>query len=294
MSASAVLLVGHGSVTSLDQLPAFLTSIRHGRAPSDELLDEVRRRYQAIGGVSPLSAVQQRLAEKLGAHLAQPVYVAARHGVPALPEVLESMRAAGVRRVQVIPLAQHSASIYAAAVREHAGDLEVRAASNWGQRADLLALFCAKLETALAPLRERRVRVLFSAHSLPEAVIAAGDPYEREVRAAAATLTQLAHVQDAQIVFQSQGLSVGPGGRPMRWLGPDLVEALDQAKADGIEHVLIAPVGFLADHVEILYDLDIEARAWAEQRGVRLSRTTSLNDDDDFVAVLARIAGELA
>lgn len=294
MSARAVLLVGHGSVSSLEQLPAFLTSIRHGRPPPADLLAEVRRRYQAIGGISPLSQVQQRLAHKLGARLGQPVHVASRHGEPALAEVLETLREGGVRCVQVIPMAQHSAPIYAEAVRERAADLEVRATANWGQRADLLALFGAKLAAALAPLGDRRVRVLFSAHSLPEAVIAAGDPYEREVRAAAAALMEQYRVQDARIVFQSQGLGVGPGGTPMRWLGPDLLSALDQAKADGVEHVLLAPVGFLADHVEILYDLDIEARAWAEERALGFSRTASLNDDDDFVEVLARIAGELA
>lgn len=289
---SAVLLVGHGSVTSLDQLPAFLTSIRHGRPPPAELLAEVERRYRAIGGVSPLSALQQSLAHKLQARLGVPVRQAARHGVPPIAEVVAELRAEGVRALRVLPLAQHSAGIYAEAVRACAPDLLLRTASNWGQRADLLDLFAAKLRAALAAAPSS-VRVLLSAHSLPQSVIDAGDPYEREVRAAAASVARLANVQDARIVFQSQGMS-GPPGRPMVWLGPDLRSALEEAAGDGVAHVLVAPIGFLADHVEILYDLDREAAGWANELGLGFSRTASLNDDDTFVDVLARLAEELA
>jgi protoporphyrin/coproporphyrin ferrochelatase len=137
-----------------------------------------------------------------------------------------------------------------------------------------------------------------TAHSLPQSVVDGGDPYERELRAAAATIAgdvaarSTAGPVRAQVAFQSQGMS-GPGARPIAWLGPDLKTALDEARGQGASHVIFAPIGFLADHVEILYDLDVEARALAEQRGLSFARVPSLNADDDFVDVLAVLAREL-
>jgi ferrochelatase len=135
------------------------------------------------------------------------------------------------------------------------------------------------------------VRILVTAHSLPVTVVRAGDPYEREFRAAAerfiAAVGSL--VGSTRVVFQSQGQSTGPGGRPMEWLGPDLPAAIAEAKAEGVKRLLVAPIGFLADHVEILYDLDIEAKAWAVEGGMGFARTTSLNDDDDMVEAVAAL-----
>lgn len=292
---AAVLLLGHGTVASLDELPAFLTSIRRGQPPSPELLEEVRRRYLAIGGVSPLLAINESLARKLAARTGLPVYSASRHGSPPLRGVLQAITANGHRRVLLVPLAQHSAPIYAEAARECAADLPLSllAAPNWGQHPGLLGLYASKVEQALAVL-EKPARVLFSAHSLPQAVIDAGDPYEREVRAAAAAIAALANVQNTHVVFQSQGMSKGPGGRPLTWLGPDLESAMQQAVAEGETDVLVAPVGFLADHVEISYDLDIEAKQRATALGLGFSRTESLNDDNALVTVLAHLIDDLA
>lgn len=293
--STAVLLISHGTVASLDELPAFLASIRRGHPAPPELLAEVRRRYEAIGGNSPLLAINERVARKLADGTGLPTYSAARHGSPALRGVLETMVRDGVTRALVLPLGQHSASIYEAAVREVAADLPLSfaCAANWGQDPALLGLYAAKVQHALATVN-RPARLLLSAHSLPQAVIDAGDPYEREVRAAAAVIAKLANVDNARIVFQSQGMSKGPGGRPMPWLGPDLDAAMQEAARDGETHVVVAPVGFLADHVEILYDLDLEAKARAEALGLGFSRTESLNDDNAFVAVLARLVGQLA
>ena len=291
---TAILLVSHGTVASLDELPAFLTSIRRGHPASPELLAEVERRYRAIGGVSPLAAINERIARKLAERTGLPTWAAARHGSPALRGVLETMVAAGIERVLVVPLGQHSVPIYEAAVRETAADLPLQIATtpSWGQDPSLLGLYASKIEHALASAGTT-ARVLLSAHSLPQAVIDAGDPYEREVRSAAESIARLANVDNTRIVFQSQGMSQGPGGRPMPWLGPTLDDALREAAADGETHVIVAPVGFLADHVEILYDLDIEARARAEALGLGFSRTESLNDDNAFVAVLERLVHEL-
>jgi len=174
-------------------------------------------------------------------------------------------------------------------VAEHA-TVPVKAIENWGQTPALLDAFAARVRAALpASLPARDVGLVLSAHSLPKAVIDAGDPYEREARASAEGVAKRVRdvLPDVWVAFQSQGMSKGPGGRPVEWLGPDLPATLDAVAAAGKKHVVLAPIGFLADHVEILYDIDIEAKRLAAERGLSLSRTESLDDADDFVAILA-------
>lgn len=305
--SDAVVLVAHGTVDELDELPEFLTNIRRGRAPPPELLAEVRRRYEAIGGRSPLNAINREVARRLEERLGVAVRTANRLFRPYPKEVLEPLVNAGVRRVFVVPLAQHSASIYGDSVKEAARDagldLEVVAAANWGRTPELTEAFARSIASTLAdvPSGERdRTTLLMTAHSLPVSIIEAGDPYETEVRASsediAARVRELApgRFVDHTVAFQSQGMSTGPGGRPMAWLGPDLRARLEVMAARGRKEVVIAPIGFLADHVEILYDLDIEARGWAAELGITLRRATSLNASDGLVDALAVVARGLA
>ena len=285
MKRGAVVLVAHGSVDRLDDLPAFLTNIRRGQPPPEALVAELRHRYEAIGG-SPLNAINRRLAEKLERALGVPVRVANRLWAPYPEHVLAELDA---DFVVALPLAQHSSHVYAQAVAEHA-TVPVKAIENWGQTPALLDAFAARVRAALpASLPARDVGLVLSAHSLPKAVIDAGDPYEREARASAEGVAKRVRdvLPDVWVAFQSQGMSKGPGGRPVEWLGPDLPATLDAVAAAGKKHVVLAPIGFLADHVEILYDIDIEAKRLAAERGLSLSRTESLDDADDFVAILA-------
>lgn len=303
----AVVLVAHGTVEELDELPEFLTNIRRGHAPPPELLAEVRRRYEAIGGVSPLNAINRELAQRLEERLGVPVRAANRLFRPYPKEVLEPLASAGTRRVLVVPLAQHSASIYGDSVeqaaREAGLELTVVAAANWGRTRELTEAFAQSIVRALAdvPAAARdRTTLLMTAHSLPVSIIEAGDPYETELRASAeevaARVRELAPgaFVDHTVAFQSQGMSTGAGGRPMAWLGPDLRACLDALAARGRTEVVIAPIGFLADHVEILYDLDIEARGWAEELGITLRRAASLNASEGLVDALAVVARGLA
>jgi len=283
----AVLLVSHGTVESLDDLPAFLRNVRHGREAPPELVTELRRRYTAIrlpeaGGGSPLDAINGRLAQKLERVLGVPVRRASRLWRPYVKDVVAEL---DVERAVVLPLAQHSAHVYAeAAKREIGGRAAVVCAENWGQEPALLDAFAARARKLASP----DAALVLTAHSLPQRAIDAGDPYEREVRASAAGVIERVGGAFAEtlVAFQSQGFGTEP------WLGPSLPEVLD-AIAARRERVVVAPIGFLADHVEILYDLDVEAKAMAEARGLTLARTESLNDADDFVAVLAHLAREL-
>jgi len=279
----AVLLVSHGTVSSLEEIPAFLRNVRHGREAPPDLVHELQRRYEAIGG-SPLDAINERLAAKLEKKLGVPVRRASRLWKPYVKDVISDLDA---ERFVVIPLAQHSAHVYGEAAKREIGDrAKVVCAENWGQRPALLDAFARR---ALAHASKDAALVL-TAHSLPKKVIAAGDAYEREARASAAGV--IVRVKDSfaetHVAFQSQG----PGSDASEWLGPMLLETLDALKGR-VKKVVFAPIGFLADHVEILYDLDVEAKALAEERGLAYARTASLDDADDFVAVLEDIAREL-
>jgi ferrochelatase len=292
----AVLLIAHGTVDDLADLPAFVRNIRRGHEPSPELVAELRRRYEAIGGSSPLLGITRSVTAKLEARLGVPVRMAMRLWRPYPKDVLAEL---GADRVVVLALAQHSASVYVEAVKEVAPPgTEIVAVPNWGQDPALVEAFAEKVRGAVrswSDAERNDTALVLSAHSLPKAIVDAGDPYEREARGAADAVAARVRdvLPDARIAFQSQGMSTGPGGRPVVWLGPDLPATFDAIAAEGRHRVLVAPIGFLADHVEVLYDLDIEAKAQAEARGLRLFRTESLNDDDAFVSVLAGLVHPL-
>jgi ferrochelatase len=298
----AVLLVSHGTVDDLDELPAFLTNVRRGNPPTPEIVAELRRRYAAIGGSSPLNAINGLLAQKLEGRLGVRVHWANRLWKPYVRDVLAGIAADGATRVALVPLAQHSAHVYADDARQAAGGmgLDLVCSPNWGQHPKLQEAFAKRIAGAVAqhgPARESTV--IMTAHSLPKAVIARGDPYEVEVRKAAdaiaaAVRTSIGHDVPHMVAFQSQGIaSKDRDGKPIEWLGPDLRAALDAVSAIGQRRVVLAPIGFLADHVEVLYDLDIEARALAEERHLQFARAASLNADGDLVDVLADVARPL-
>ena len=286
---SAVLLVSHGTVDDLDDLPAFVTNVRRGHPPSAELLAELRRRYQAIGGQSPLNAVNARVAAKLAARLDIRVAWSNRLWKPYVRDVLTHLAADGVAGVALVPLAQHSAHVYEEDARRNAEGTGVRlaCAPGWGQTPELHAAFADRIRRVLGD--PTGTTVLLTAHSLPRVALDRGDPYEREVRASAAAISQrLGGDVRTAVAFQSQGL-----GAAGEWLGPDLRAARDDAAKRGDRRVVFAPIGFLADHVEILYDLDIEAAGMAGERGLAWVRAASLNDDDDLIEVLAAVARPL-
>jgi protoporphyrin/coproporphyrin ferrochelatase len=298
MSGAAVVVVSHGTVDDLDDLAPFVANVRRGRPAPPELVAELRRRYEAIGG-SPLNRINAELAAKLSARLGVPVAAANRLWNPLVRDVVTRLAREGVRRLGVIPLAQHSVHVYAEDAKRAAEGtgVELACAPPWGSRPDLTAAFATRIAATLeGAAGAGRTTVVMTAHSLPRSVVDAGDPYERDVRASAEAIAstvraRLAGTEVSFLVgFQSQGMA---GAAPIEWLGPDLRAALDTAKASGSSRVVLAPIGFLADHVEVLYDLDVEARAMAVERGLSYARSPSLNADDDLVEVLAALARPL-
>jgi ferrochelatase len=287
------LLISHGTVDDLADLPAFLRNIRRGHEAPPELLEEVTRRYRAIGGASPLNRISVELAAKVEAALGVPTRYAGRLWKPDAGEVASALAGAGVDRLVVVPLAQYSAKIYVEHVQNACKGLplSIVGAGNWGLTPGILDAFAGAIAAGRAAAGDPHV--LMTAHSLPKAIVDQGDPYEHEVRAAAAALAEKLGLAKWSVAFQSQGMGTGPGGRPMVWLGPDLRSALEGLKGAGETSVLLAPIGFLADHVEILYDLDIEAQGWAKELGLSLSRTASLNASSDLVNAIASVARPL-
>jgi protoporphyrin/coproporphyrin ferrochelatase len=297
--STAVLLSCHGTVERIEDLPAFVTNIRRGRPAPPEVLEEVRRRFEHIGG-SPLMHITRAQGEALAARLGLPVAVAGRLWHPYPGEALASLHAAGVRRVISLPLAPQSVDVYHAVVREAAarlgaasggdgggdGGLEVRCVPAWGLEPALLDAFVEVIDEALARFPEEGragVPVLLTAHSLPLRIIAAGDPYERQFRAMAAEVERrlASRGNPTSVAFQSQGMTGDA------WLGPDLKETFARLAAEGHREALIAPIGFVAEHVETLYDLDTEAHVLAKEAGLaRLERAPAVNARPRFIDAL--------
>jgi ferrochelatase len=298
---SGVLLVSHGTVDRLDDLPAFVTNVRRGQAPAPDVTEELRRRYEAIGGISPLNGTSALLAERLGGTLGVPVAWANRLWKPYVRDVLRIMAAGGVRRVVVVPLAPFSAHVYEADAKQSAlahaetAGIEIACVTNWGQHPKLVSAFVERIDQALAQASDRdRTTLILTAHSLPRAIVDRGDPYERDVRAAAEAIADRVSQRIGRpvrwaLAFQSQGMS----GAGSAWLGPDVRTVLEQAAVRGDAGVVVAAIGFLADHVETLYDLDIEARTMARERGLAFARARSLDADADLVEILGDLARPL-
>jgi ferrochelatase len=292
---TAVLLTCHGTVDDVDDIPAFLHNIRRGRPTPQHIVDEVQRRFQRIGG-SPLMRITREQGQALEARLGMPVRIAGRLWGPYPREVVAELAAAGVTRLVSLPLAPQSVEVYHAGVREAAAahpGLEVRCAPAWGLEPSLIDAFLESIDEALARFPEDRratVPVLLTAHSLPKRIIDMGDAYEREFRAMAdAVAARIAERGNpAHIAFQSQGMDGGA------WLGPDLPTTFAALAAAGQTEVVIAPIGFVAEHVETLYDLDVEAPGLAEKAGVlRIERAGAMNTRARFIDALESVVRRL-
>jgi ferrochelatase len=285
---TAVLLLAHGTPESLDDMPEYLTRVRGGRPPSPELLQEMRANYAAIGGRSPLTDLTRAQADALRVALGPGarVYVGMRNWSPSIADALAVAAADGVTDLVALPMAPQYSALsvgkYAEAVRQaQPAGLRVRFVDAWSDHPGLVAAFAEKLEEALA--RDPDAAVIFTAHSLPERVIREGDPYAEQVARTAAAVAARARVATYRLAFQSAGRTPEP------WLGPSLEAALEAAGREGATRVVVAPIGFVCDHTEILFDIDVAAQAAARRRGLALSRTASLNTSATFIRALADI-----
>jgi ferrochelatase len=300
----AVLLMAYGSPDRLDQVEAYYTDIRRGSPPPPHLLEELRGRYVAIGGGSPLSRIVEEQRAALQAELATrgralPVYAGMRHIEPRIGEIVKRMAADGVERfvaLAMAPQASSNAAGYRRAVDAALADLaaagervpEVVYVRSWHDEPRFIEALAQTTTEALARFDDPgRVLVMFTAHSLPARVLADGDPYPDELAHTAALVADRLGLPPERRTFSFQ--SAGRTDEP--WLGPDILAELRRLGAEGVRDLVIRPVGFVADHLEVLYDIDIEAQGVAREAGIRLERARSMNTDPVFIAGLADVAG---
>ncbi|HEU0234870.1 MAG TPA: ferrochelatase [Candidatus Limnocylindrales bacterium] len=291
----AVLLMAYGSPDRLDQVEAYYTDIRRGSPPPPHLLAELVERYRAIGGGSPLSRIVERQRAALERELAtrgrpRPVYAGMKHIAPFIRDVVGRMADDGVRHAVAIALAPQasamSSSTYRRAVEVAAAELGDRAPAfaiidSWHDQARFIEALAARTAEAIARTGVAQPFVLFTAHSLPARIVAAGDPYPGQ-------LAETARLVSDRLGLARYGFAYQSAGRTDEaWLGPDLRDEIRRLAADGVRDVVVCAVGFVADHLEVLYDIDIEAAAVAREAGVRLERAPTMNDDPTFIAGLA-------
>jgi ferrochelatase len=288
-ATTAVLLLAHGSPDSVDQVPEFLLRVTGGRPLPPESIQEIQHRYGLIGR-SPLTELTRKQAELLAQKLNLKVYVGMRNWHPYIADAVRTMTADGIRHATVICLAPQnsrtSVGLYRAALAKENPAFTTDFIESWHDHPLLIQAFAEKLRAR----RPANVPTLFTAHSVPQRTVTEGDPYELQARETAALVAKRAGLgsEDWTFAFQSQGMAGGP------WLGPTVEDKILSLKQNGHNAVFIQPIGFLCDHVEVLYDIDISFKQFAEKQGIRLTRAESLNDSPLLTAALADLAGRFA
>jgi len=298
-----VLVMAYGGPASLDEIPGYLSDIRHGRPTPRAVLDEITENYRTIGGGSPLLAVTQRQVDALAAELGEDYrcYLGMRHWAPWIEDVVGEMVEDGVTHAVSLVLAPHFSALSVAKYQQKVADglelcrgrIDFEQVASYHDAPGLVAAFAARVDEGLSrwPDEEReRVRVVFSAHSLPQRVLASGDPYADQCLETARLVAERAGLPDDRWSWAYQSA----GRTPEPWAGPDLGEHLAALAADGVRDVIAVPVGFVSDHVEILFDIDHRAAEIAAGLGMRLERPPALNDDPVFIEALAELVRERA
>jgi ferrochelatase len=305
VAKQAVLLLAHGTPETVEQIPEYLLKVTSGRPLPQTVVEEIQHRYSLIGR-SPLTEItleQARLVEAELAAQGQPVrvYAGMRNWSPYIADVVRQMRADDVEEAAVLCLAPQnsrtSVGLYRRAVEAESAGLRIDFTQGWAQHPLLAEAFAERLRPALSKLSAETgapVPVLFTAHSVPTRTVQpseadqAADPYADEAKHTAALVAErVLEIPRWYFAFQSQGVSGGPPGTSTSWIGPTVEQTLDDLAASGLKTLLLQPIGFLCDHVEILYDVDILFRDYAAKLGIRLERPESLNASPTLARAIA-------
>ena len=285
----AVVLMAYGSPSRIADVPAYYADIRGGRPIKPELLEDLVARYKRLGieDSNPLNEITEATRAALEAELGLPVFTGMRHWTPRIADAAEQALAGGADTIVGLVLAPHYSMLsiekYRAQLEEAiAGRADLRFVERWGDEPGFVALLAGRL------VFQKHKHVVFTAHSLPARILDEGDPYRDELLETARLVAEMAGVEDWSFSFQSES----PTGEP--WLGPDILDHLEDLAARGVADVFLCPVGFVADHLEIRWDLDIEAVEKAKELGLRLARIELPNANPGFVRTLAALVRRAA
>jgi ferrochelatase len=278
---TAVVLMAYGSPSRPKDIRPYLEDIREGKPVSDAAVDELTERYRRIGGRSPLDEVTEAQRSALERELGLPVFVGMKHWRPRIAEAAARALEGGADTIVGIVLAPHYSRLSIDGYRERleralAGRAGLRFVESWHIHEPYIDVLADRV-------RGFDGHVVFTAHSLPARILEQGDPYRDQLLETSRLVAERAELEAWSFAFQSASAT----GEP--WLGPDILEELDELRANGVERVLVCPIGFVSDHLEILWDLDVEARERAAELGLQLERIESLNDDSAFVHGLAEL-----
>ncbi len=305
-----VLVMAHGTPDTPEEIEAFYTRIRRGRPPTPELLAELTGRYEAIGGTSPLTLRTRAQVAGLAAVLGESapgrfeVRLGTKYVEPTIEATVSDLSDAGVDRIIGLVLTPHQSTLGSGEYFARAGaaaaavlpPLPLTEVPSWYRApgfAELLAERTRAVLDGLDPSVRQHTAVFFTAHSLPTRVVAEGDPYPEQVAASGADIARLTGLDvDPTVTWGTAWQSAGRTADP--WIGPDLLLEMDRVAAEGATAVVVCPVGFVSDHLEVLYDLDIEAKHRADSLGLAFVRTPSLNDDPIFLRILADVVRSAA
>ena len=290
-----VLVMAYGTPASPEDVERYYTHIRHGRPPQPELLTELQDRYNAIGGISPLLAITHAQVDGISAALeaAEPgrfvTALGQKHTAPFIEDGVAELLELGVERIVGLVLAPHFSTMSIGqytdrAVKAADGAVPVSIVQSWHLEPGYLELLTGYLGDAIAQVGGAEgCEVLFTAHSLPQRILEAGDPYPDQLAETAAALADQAGIDPWSVAWQSAGRTADP------WIGPDVLDVVTARAEAGTRAIVVCSCGFVADHLEVLYDLDIETKALADELGVAFARTASPNADPGFTAMLAEI-----
>jgi len=296
-SPIGVLIMAYGGPNSLDEIPGYLADIRSGRPTTPAVLDEITHNYRQIGGKSPLLELTRRQMDAIAAHFDPDhyrFYLGMRHWSPWIEETVRDMLEDGIEQAVSVVMAPHYSKLSVAKYQEkiaaglemHRGRIDFAHVESYHDAPGLIEALANRVRLGIErwPEGEREaVHVVFSAHSLPVRILKMGDPYDNQLRETARLVAERAEVPEEcwSWSYQSAGRSPEP------WLGPQIEEYIPELAERGVRNVVSVPVGFVCDHVEILYDIDIKAQAAAWEHGVRLERPPALNDDPLFIKAVA-------
>lgn len=288
----------YGTPADLDAVLPYYTHIRHGRPPAPEALEDLVNRYKAIGGPSPLTAISQKQAEGIQAGLVRRgiparLYVGTKHAPPFVADAVRQMAADGVDEAVGIVLAPHFSSFSIAAYRKYAETareesrpgMRLEIVDRWGTLPEFVQALTDRVNEELEGWNPEETLVIFSAHSLPEKIIAAGDPYKDELLETSRLVAEKTGVPHWTFAFQSASNT----GEP--WLGPDILDVIEENR-EKYRNVIACTVGFVSDHLEVLFDLGIEARDKCAELGLNFRRAATIGDDPKVMDALAELCAE--